>query len=246
METELLFYLAAVCAIAAFVHGSVGFGFPMLATPLFALVTDVQTAIMLTLIPNLLVNSVSILSEGHFLQAVKDHYKLVLLTAIGSAIGTGVLIYFHSEQFKLVLAMAILGYLLSEVFKLKIRWIHRYPKRSKIGFGLASGFMGGLTNVMAPILIIYYVETKQPKKVVIQSSNLCFLFGKLAQLSLFVVSGSFVETTMTVSGLMLLVVAVALPTGIYLRNRISEAQYKRALLGLLFVIAIVLVMQSLL
>ncbi len=77
---------AFIFFFAAFIHGSIGFGFPMVATPLLALVTDIQTAIILTLIPTLLVNFVSITSEGHILYAFRRYLSLALLAMAGSAI----------------------------------------------------------------------------------------------------------------------------------------------------------------
>jgi len=63
---DLDFFIVAsiVLIIAAFVHGSIGFGFALIPTPIIAIFTDIQTAILLTLIPTLVVNLVSFLSEG--------------------------------------------------------------------------------------------------------------------------------------------------------------------------------------
>jgi len=38
MSTEVLIYVAAVCLVSGFAHGAIGFGFPVVATPLVALV----------------------------------------------------------------------------------------------------------------------------------------------------------------------------------------------------------------
>lgn len=112
MTSELILLFFLICGVAALVHGSVGFGFPMLSTPLLAMVTDVPTAIMTTIIPNIFINIVSIVSEGMFWQAVKRHYQLIAYTALDSAFGTVILIYFESDVFKLLLAFAIFAYLL--------------------------------------------------------------------------------------------------------------------------------------
>jgi hypothetical protein len=51
LSSEVLIAATFIFFFAAFIHGSIGFGFPMVATPLLALITDIQTAIILTLIP---------------------------------------------------------------------------------------------------------------------------------------------------------------------------------------------------
>lgn len=72
-----------------------------------------------------------------------------------------------------------------------MKWVNEKPTFSIIVFGLLAGIIGGLTNVMSLILIIYSLEAKHSRKEVIQSANLCFLFGKLIQIIIFSIHGSF-------------------------------------------------------
>ena len=55
----------------------------MVATPLLALLTDIQTAIVLTFIPTLLVNLISIVNEGNIFLATRRHLSLALLAMQG-------------------------------------------------------------------------------------------------------------------------------------------------------------------
>ncbi len=243
MASELFFYFIIVCGFAAFVHGSIGFGFPMLSTPLLALATDVQTAILLTLVPNIFVNVSSIKSEGHFFQALQTHYKLVLLTAVGSLLGTLILLNFESEFYRAILAAVILLYLASDSFNVRLKWIRDFPRLSKISFGLTSGMLGGLTNVMAATLLIYSLETDQSKKDIIQSTNMCFLFGKIVQILLFAVNAKFTPQNTSASLWVVFAVLVFLPLGFKLKSYISEKGYKKLIKALLFCIAIALLGQ---
>lgn len=231
---------AAIFLAAALFHGVIGFGFPMLATPLLALATDLQTAIILTLIPNLLVNLVSIASEGQFRQALRQHLALALLAMAGSALGTMILISVDTPLFEVLLAVAILAYLAADRIRIDFDWIRHHPRGAKVGLGLSAGVLGGLTNVMAPILIIYSLESRHTKQQTIQASNLCFLLGKSIQLILFTWHGQLTSHQVSISGLMMLVVASALFVGIRLRGRIKPDVYKRLLRGFLFLLALVL------
>ena len=44
--------IGVVLAVAGFVHGALGLGFPIVATPLIALATDMRTAIIIVLLPS--------------------------------------------------------------------------------------------------------------------------------------------------------------------------------------------------
>ena len=238
---EFLIVFSIIIFFSSLVHGSIGFGFPMIATPLLAMVTDMKTAILYIAIPTLLINLISIYSEGNFLQAVKKFYPLALIGMIGSAIGTQILIYSSSELFKLLLAFSIFLYLFIQKFKIQMHWIREKKIISMVVFGLFAGIIGGLTNVMASILIIYSLESKHTKKEVIQSTNLCFLFGKVIQIVLFTLHGSFNQELLTISFNSLVVVAVAMFIGLKVKDKIPQESYKKVVKIVLFLIACVLV-----
>jgi uncharacterized membrane protein YfcA len=117
LNTDFLLIISLIIFISSLVHGSIGFGFPMIATPLLAMITDMKTAILYIAIPTLLINLISIYSEGNFLQAVKKFYPLALMGMIGSAIGTQILIYSSTDFFKLLLALSIFLYLFIQNLK---------------------------------------------------------------------------------------------------------------------------------
>jgi hypothetical protein len=56
--------IVAVAVIGGLAHGTMGLGFPLIATPLVALLLDVKTAVLVTVIPNIAVNLLSILRGG--------------------------------------------------------------------------------------------------------------------------------------------------------------------------------------
>jgi len=244
MEIEFLILLALIIFIASLVHGSIGFGFPMIATPLIALITDIQTAIIYTLIPTLLVNIISIWSEGNFIQAFKRFYPLALFAMIGSAIGTQILIYNSSDIFKLLLALAILFYLSINLIQYEFTWIYKKPKLSRFIFGLGAGILSGLTNAMAPVLMMYTLESKFTKSEIIQASNICFLFGKIIQIILFSFAAVFTVQEMQHSFILLLFVSIALYIGIKIKFLINSIYYTIFVKIILFVIAMLLILQS--
>ena len=243
-NTDFLIIFSLIIFISSLVHGTVGFGFPMLATPLLAMVTDMKTAILYIAIPTLLINLISIYSEGDFLQALKRFFPLAIIGMIGSAIGTQILIYSNSEIFKLLLALSIFLYLFLQKFKIQMSWVQERKKLSMVVFGLVAGIIGGLTNVMASILIIYSLESKQTKKEIIQSTNLCFLFGKIIQIILLAIHGSFSEDLLITSVSSLIIVIISMFIGLKIKNKIPQEIYRKLIKVILFLIACFLTYQT--
>ena len=110
--------------------------------------------------------------------------------------------------------------------------------------GLSAGVLSGLTNAMAPILIIYTLESKFSKSEMIQASNICFLFGKITQIVLFSLVGVFSFEVINQSLLALFLVLLALTLGIKLKSYIKESTYKKVVKFILLIISIGLIVQT--
>ncbi|WP_294965996.1 sulfite exporter TauE/SafE family protein [Sulfurimonas sp.] len=244
MEISFIITVATIIFFASIVHGGIGFGFGMISTPLIALFTDIQTAITLIIIPTMLANIVSIVSEGNFFEAIKKFWFIILLMVIGSAIGTILLIFTNSDYFKLLLAFIIFVYLLQSTFNIRFSFVSKNPKLSTYVLGIVGGTMSGLTNIVAPLMIMYTMELNYSKKDTIQLSNLCFLFTKIGQLTIFLYFGTFTIQIFEVSMISVIAVAVGLFFGIKIKRKIDTKFYTKILKILLFIIASILVLTT--
>ena len=205
--------------------------------------TDLQTAILLTLVPTILVNIVSISTEGHFFVALKRFFPIALLAMFGTVLGTLVLVAFDSNIFKILLAVAILFYLIADRIKIRLYWIRQYRFVARVLFGVSAGLLCGMTNVMAPLLIIYSLESGHSKSDLIQVSNICFLVGKITQLLVFSLIGQYSLNELSLSPPMLLAVALALYIGVHIKKKIRGDLYINILKGFLLVLSFVLIIQ---
>jgi hypothetical protein len=239
----ILVALLAV-ALGGLVHGTLGVGFPLIATPIIALATDVKTAILLTLAPTLALNVISILKGGGWRESIGRYWPIAVFTLGGSVAGTELLMVSDPSLFRLVLAGVILFYLATSTAKRNgWHWIRRYPRFAGFGFGSVSGLLVGTVNVAVPALIIYFTELRLAPVALVQVLNLCFLGGKLAQLGTFGVGGYLTQDILLVSIPLTLVAGAGLSVGMAARGRFAADTYRRWLRKGLFVIAVVLVVQ---
>ncbi|MDQ2695452.1 MAG: TSUP family transporter [Pseudomonadota bacterium] len=241
---SLLLALAAV-ALAGLVHGTLGIGFPMVATPLIALGTDVRTAILLTLAPTLAVNILSILRGGRWRESLGRHWPVAVFVLIGSVAGTRLLIGVDPAPFKLLLAAMIGVYLATSAHPRQEwwGWIGRCRRLAAAGFGLAAGLLAGVVNVAVPVLIIYFSELQLAPLALVQILNLCFMAGKIAQAGTFALTGHLSAAILLWSLPLAAMAVAALWAGMALRQRVDAGTYRRWLRRGLLVIAGLLVLQ---
>jgi uncharacterized membrane protein YfcA len=250
MALELLFgtgtiaAIVAITVVAGFAHGAIGFGFPVISTPLFALLVDVKTAVLVTVVPNIAVNVLSILRGGRWRESIGRHWPVAGAVMAGTLVGTRLLLVAPPEPLKVLLAAMILVYLQQErLRRLDWSWIARAPGASGIGFGLVGGVLSGAVNVSAPPLIIYFMTLGLAPIAMTQVLNLCFIAGKVTQatnLGLSQVGGAHVL------GASLPLTAIAVATvlgGMRVQSRLRPELYRRLLRAVLWAMAFLLLAQ---
>lgn len=252
MESESLtlagwLAVGAVFLFAGLVHGILGLGFPMLATPLLAVAFDIRIAILLTLLPTVTVNVISILRGGQWSESIGRHWPLVVMIPVGTAAGSWLLISIDPSPFRLLLAAIILPYLFKDrLTALNLDWIKSHRVMAYLVFGLAAGLAAGTVNVMVPLLIIVALQVGMTPLVMVQVFNLCFLAGKTAQMGVFGYSGVMTSSLLVFTLPFALLSAVALLGGMRIRERVEAETYRRWLNRVLVVMVVVLTGQYLL
>lgn len=242
MSDTLVFVLVAL--LAALVHGAFGFGFPLLATPLLSFAFELHTAILLTLVPTVSINLVSILSERHWRAALARYWPIPAFTIVGSFLGTQVLLEVDPEPFRVLLALVLIGYLVSD-------HLHRpeqvivVPRWCMALFGLALGLLAGLVNIFAPLVVAYALYTQMPAALMVATFNLSFITSKSGQILGFVSRGAFDLDVVQLALFSLPLILASLWLGIRLRRRVQVDTYKGMLRGALWVISLGILVDAL-
>jgi len=245
MFGEFFIFEVLIVLVAGFFHGIVGFGFPMIATPLFVLFLDLKQAVLYTLFPTLITNIISLKKENSFGTIWKEFWPLILSVMVGSIIGTHVLVVYYNHYYKLVVASVMLLYLNKE--RLRFSLTHAVAKQRgtvTVIMGLLSGLIGGMANIMSPVLIMLILELKLNKKNAIGVMSFCFIANKTLQILIFGYHGSF---TVENSALITLFVAISLIgfwIGTKIHERIDEKLYTQILNSLLWVISFYLIFST--
>lgn len=242
LGSEFFVYEAFIVFFAGIVHGVLGFGFPMLATPLFALFLDLKKAVLLTLFPTIAVNFLSLKRDNSF-GAIWQEYRLLIVSVIGGSIlGTNLLVVYYSEYYKLVLAGVILLYLNKARLNISLNHsVESYPRVMTILFGFLSGIVGGIANIMIPVLIILILELQLDKKRSIGVMSFCFITNKILQVFIFAYHGNVTFENVTVITPYVLIAIGGFFIGSRMQDHIDEHGYKKILNALLWVLSLYLI-----
>ncbi len=234
----------AVMLFAGLIHGTLGLGFPMVATPILATMMDVRSAILITLLPTMAVNIASIVNSKSTLKSTRQFLPLVLFALLGSLVGTSVLATTDPAPFRIVLAGLILLYLWNNL-RISKKWLADNALLAMALFGLTAGIAAGTTNVMIAILIIYFLSMETPRSTMVPALNSCFLVGKASQIVVLAIAGLVGFRLLLETAPLALAAVIALLLGQRLQSRIQVSTYQSILRKLLALLAVVLIYQFL-
>lgn len=243
-DIAVLFAVVCVILFAGLVHGTLGLGFPMVATPILATMMDVRSAILITLLPTMAVNIASIVNSRASLASTRSFMPLVGFALLGSIAGAAVLAVTDPAPFRIVLAGLILLYLWSSL-RISKQWLDDNSLLAMAGFGILAGLAAGTTNVMIAVLIIYFLSLNTPRATMVPTLNACFLVGKASQFAVLAIAGLFGISLIIETIPLALAAIIALLVGQRLQSRIQVSTYQSILRKLLLLLAAILIFQFL-
>jgi uncharacterized membrane protein YfcA len=246
MTGELAWVLGlAGVAAAAFVKGAVGFGFPLIATPLLALATDVPTAVAVLLAPNIVMDSIQVVRRRGVLAALRRHAPLILAGIAGTVLGTRFLTLVSTRGLLLTLACTLLAFVLLSVARPAWRIPPRAERPLAPVVGFVAGTLGGLTNTPGVALTPYYYALGLPKGEFVRVIAATFLTLKLVQFGAVWQVGLLDRMRLAMSAVAMVVSLGVFRLGLRAQDRVPQAAFNRAVLVLLGALSVAMLMRAL-
>jgi len=226
------------------VKGAIGFGFPAVATPLLALLIDVKAAVVVLIVPNIVMDGVQATRRGGFLAGLRRFGWLLVCGALGTVLGTHLLVVLPSRVVTLILGCFVVGFVLLNATRFSPKLPPGWERWVAGPVGLVAGLLGGITNVPGTPLVIYFYALGLAKQEFVRAVAITFMSFKLIQLGTVVAYGLL---TWSLTGLSVVLSAVALggfALGLRIQDRLEQRTFDRAMLGFLALLGLWLVWRS--
>lgn len=186
LSHEGLALLAVTVFVAGLVRGFAGFGTALVYLPIAATVLEPVWAIITVVIFDLVGPALILpraLRDGH----PRDLLRLLLGCAVGLPIGLALLFVLAPDVFRYGVSAVSLAMLVALVFGLRYRGVLTRPL--VFGTGAASGFLGGVAGIPGPPVILLYMASPHPAKVIRGNTTSYLFFYDVLILGIFLVAG---------------------------------------------------------
>ena len=224
----------ALCALALFaggaVKGLVGIGIPLVSISLLSLFLPLPDAVALLPVPMIVANIWMSFAGNHFLPALRRFWPLVLAMFAGTVVGAHVLAALDLAALNLLVGIFVVVFCLSSHANPTLRLPARYEAAVGVAAGGIGGFMGGLSALFGPPLIMYFTSLRLDRDTfvgVISSIYLCcsvtlvIVFGSVGVMS----RAQFAESVIACVPLL-----IGVWVGQRFRGRIDETVFRKLLL----------------
>lgn len=232
--------------LAAFVKGSIGFGFPTLGTPLLSLVVDVQSAVVLLIVPNIVMDGLQLARLGGPRGAAGRFAGLLVTGVMGTWIGTRLLVGLSPRGATLILGIVLLLYVGATATGVTPRVAPGWERVLSPLVGLVVGMIGGVTNVPGTPLVMYFNALGLAKREFVTAVAWTFIVYKVAQLGAVVYFGLLSWEHLGWSVGLTVVALGGFAVGLRVQDRLDARSFNRAVLGFLAVLGLWLSVRTLL
>ncbi|MGI9270483.1 MAG: sulfite exporter TauE/SafE family protein [Woeseiaceae bacterium] len=237
----LLLAILAAISLGALFKGMTGLGLPLFAVPAMAMLTSVENAVILMIIPGIGANLWVVYSRRQHHQQIRQHYRFLVAGFIGGLLGTALLSAISDRALKILLATWLAVYLLQYFAGNKGQQL--FHGRGPLAYliGLIAGTTQGATGISAQIIAPYYHGRA------LQASQYAFIVAfTFMVFSAAQMTGALTNELITTERLQLSLIALV-PTliftrvGIGLADKISIETFNKILLVIFFLMEIKLI-----
>ncbi len=231
--------LGATGALAAggFAKGVVGFALPLIALSTMGSFLSFEVAVALLIVPTLVSNLFQATRNG--LEAawgsLRRFWRLNLVLVGMIAMSAQLVVVLPDALLFGLLGALVTAFGISQI----LGWRPGFPAARKnlveVFVALAGGFIGGLSGIWGPPVVMYLLAADVPKVEMVRVQALCFLLGSVVLLGAHLHSGVLNPVTLPASAWMVLPTMAGLFIGYRVQDRLDQALFRRVTLIVLVV-----------
>lgn len=237
LSPEIAALLALAITIGGIVKGITGIGLPIVTMAIALNFLPAHTVLAVLCIPIIVTNLWQTARMGAFMEPLRRFWLMILVFMAALAASAQLVTGFSPETLFGLLGTTVVLFTLSQFFRPPTKPLS--PLGEKIGgltASLAGGFLGGLTTIWGPPMVMYFLMLKLDKDTFVRAVGLIWFIGAIPLSLAYWQNGLLNEKTLPIS------VAICLPgvlgtwIGERIRARINQEVFRKALLVMLFII----------
>jgi uncharacterized membrane protein YfcA len=234
LDIWIILWCSFALACGGLIKGTLGVGTPLLTVPLMALVLPVQSAIAIMAIPVVVANVMQFFQAERSIEVVKNFWPTFLCLLIGTWFGVEILATINERNLLLMVGGLVIVFTFLQGSSRKLLLPDKWVRPAGVGFGLASGVIGGVSSMFGPMFIIYLISIKNLEKNQFVSIISFLYMGAVIPWTIILIWFGILDTQLLIlSAFATIPVTLGLLVGRTLRSHVSEQKFQKLVLVVL-------------
>lgn len=250
IDPAVLLAAAAVMVLGGFVKGAVGFALPVIGVAGIGSFMPPHETVGIMVLPTFASNLWQAMRQGLGPAGAtfREFWKLNLLLALTIGLAAQLVPSIPGAALFIFLGSIVCFAAASQL----AGWRPRAPKSSgrraalEVFTGIGAGFMGGISGVWGPAVVLYLVTLDIAKTTQVRTMGLTFMIGSLVLIPAHGQSGILNGFTLPFGLLMCLPMAAGMLAGLWCQDRMNQTVFRRLTLAVLCIAGLNLLRRGLL
>lgn len=246
MDPWVLAFVAVVFLLAGTIKGVVGIGLPTASVGMMSQVLDPRLAIALAVFPSLIANVWQIWRSGQPWQVIQRFWlfliclmSMILLVSLTltAVVQTDILIF-------------ALGCVILVFSVMSLSWRppflpDRFDRLGQFISGTASGILGGLTAIWAPVMVPYLMARRLEPDTFVRATGVMILAGTIPLIGGYWHTGLITGQSSLVGMAMVLPAVIGFGLGERIRQHLDAEKFRKVVLFVFLIMGLNLIRRAL-
>ena len=229
---------------ASSIKGITGLGFSTICLPFMVLTVGLKAALPLLIIPSLASNLIVMRQAGYFRTTLFRFWHMLIATALGVCLGLMLLDSVNNKLAGAILGLVLILWCTFSYVAPNLKLPLEKERPTGIISGIATGIINGLTGSQVIPCVPYLMALNLDRNVFIQATNISFTLSSLIMAIGLIHLELFTLDAIKLSIIGLVLVLFGLQLGTKIRSRLSSANFRLAVLIILFITALGLLFKA--
>ena len=233
MTPESFVIIFGALAIGSFAKGMTGLGLPPVSIAILAVFFGVEHAIVVTTVPVAFSNIQIVWMWRARMKEIPQVWAPLIAAACGVALGTWVLVSLDERMLTIVLTVWIAFYLLTVIFRLKIKPEGRAAHFLSPLIAACAGVCQGATGMSGPFIATWGHAWGFVRETYVFATSLLFLSISVTHVFGVGIAGLYDQERVIQGLLAIIPVMIFIPLGMRLTERVSARVFNLLIVGII-------------
>ncbi len=245
LEPGILAMIAFAMALGGVVKGTIGIGLPIASVAIMSQFLEVPLVLALVTVPIVATNLWQALQTGKVFETLQRFWPMIACLVLMVWLSARLVVELAPEVLYGLIGMAVVIFTSSSWFRPSFKLSPAAEKWAGPLAGAAGGFLGGISTMWGPPMLMYFIMIRLPKETFIRAVGLIWFLASVPLVLGYLENGILTTRTAQMSALATLPAFAGLWLGQKLRNLIDPETFRKVVLIALFLIGLNLLRRAL-